>query len=61
MATFIAFPMTYDGLGVPSVNPGDPTRSPHAGIPSPIPVVCLPSKLMWLANLTREIQLKSTL
>jgi hypothetical protein len=61
MATFIAYLMASGGPGAPSVNPGDPTRSPPAGAPTPTPATCPPNKHMLLENIpTMETPLMST-
>eukprot|EP00957_Ditylum_brightwellii_P082811 6295886-Ditylum_brightwellii.AAC.3 len=55
MAISIASQMALGGLGAPSVNPRDLTRSPHAGTPTPIPAGHPPSKHTWLkSTLTKE-------
>eukprot|EP00957_Ditylum_brightwellii_P002727 209655-Ditylum_brightwellii.AAC.1 len=49
-ATSISSQLASGGLGAPSVNPGDFTRSPHTGVPPPIPAACPPSKHTWLES-----------
>eukprot|EP00957_Ditylum_brightwellii_P043350 3286113-Ditylum_brightwellii.AAC.1 len=51
MATFIASLTASGGSGVPSVNPGDPTRSPRAFAPTLNPAACPPNKHMLLENI----------
>eukprot|EP00957_Ditylum_brightwellii_P018487 1390030-Ditylum_brightwellii.AAC.1 len=61
MATFIASLMASGGLGAPSVNPGDPMRSPPAGNLALTPTTCPPSKHMLLENIpTTETPLMFT-
>eukprot|EP00957_Ditylum_brightwellii_P163897 12477666-Ditylum_brightwellii.AAC.1 len=50
MAASIAPQTASGGLGAPSVNPGDLTRSHHVGALPPIPAACPPSKHIWLEN-----------
>eukprot|EP00957_Ditylum_brightwellii_P118900 9068250-Ditylum_brightwellii.AAC.1 len=61
MATFIASLMASAVLGAPSVNPGDPTRSPLAGALALTPAAHPLNKHMLLENIpTKETSLMLT-
>eukprot|EP00957_Ditylum_brightwellii_P199953 15243321-Ditylum_brightwellii.AAC.1 len=61
MATFIASLTTSGGPGAPSLNHGDPTRSPPAGALALTPAAHPPNKHMLLENIpTTETPLMLT-